>query len=164
MNNYSIHRRLSDLKNPPANVDYGKKTDIFEFALFILSLLKGAPVSGDNVDMGDSVSPEFSDLLSKCLHKDERERCTASQLLNHSIFRLQSIPQSPARKNENMNIDRNNSPEIAQTDFVISFQSQLSNGQSRINNEFEFLKHLGKGAFGDVIKVCFKIQLFYFYF
>lgn len=29
----------------------------------------------------------------------------------------------------------------------------LSSGQSRINNEFEFLQHLGKGAFGDVIKV-----------
>lgn len=34
----------------------------------------------------------------------------------------------------------------------------LSNSQSRINSEFEFLQHLGKGAFGDVIKVRNKLD------
>lgn len=33
------------------------------------------------------------------------------------------------------------------------FMSHESQGKSRILNEFEMLKFLGKGAFGDVLKV-----------
>lgn len=38
-------------------------------------------------------------------------------------------------------------------DSEMRFISQESKGQSRILNEFEMLKFLGKGAFGDVLKV-----------
>lgn len=154
VNNYSINKRLSDLINPPLHINYGKKTDIYDFALFILSLLKGGSINDDNIEISASIPPEFNDLLSKCFVKDEKERSTASQLLNHPLFRKHSIPQSPARNIEQIDIGKNISPEVTQNDFLVSLQSQV-NGQSRINNEFEFLQHLGKGAFGDVIKVTF---------
>lgn len=37
------------------------------------------------------------------------------------------------------------------------YLAQSASGQSRLENEFEFLQHLGKGAFGDVIKVSFSL-------
>lgn len=54
-----------------------------------------------------------------------------------------------------MDLERNTSPDTLQK---IQHLSQLASGQSRLENEFEFLQHLGKGAFGDVIKVRTQLQ------
>lgn len=86
----------------------------------------------------------------RCLAKDESERYTAAQLLNHSFFRKTAVHFSPKHVTEEVAMERNVSPEMVHDLLALS---QLSNGQSRINSEFEFLQHLGKGAFGDVIKV-----------
>jgi translation initiation factor 2-alpha kinase 4 len=39
-------------------------------------------------------------------------------------------------------------------------QTLRGDGQSRLTSEFEVLKWLGKGGFGDVIKVCYQFALF----
>lgn len=51
------------------------------------------------------------------------------------------------KHDEIVDLERNTSPDTLQK------IQHLASGQSRLDNEFEFLHHLGKGAFGDVIKV-----------
>ncbi|CAH1116543.1 unnamed protein product [Phaedon cochleariae] len=153
---YSIHRRLLDLKSQIHN-NYSKKTDIFRFGILVLSLLLGHNVSEENFEIPDSIQSDLYDFLTKCLAKDESDRYTTTQLLNHSFFHKSVIPFSPKRDLEEIEIPRNNSPEIIQRDLQLLSQSTL-NGQSRVNNEFEFLQHLGKGAFGDVMKARNKLD------
>ncbi|KAG5896432.1 hypothetical protein JTB14_022511 [Gonioctena quinquepunctata] len=156
VSNCSIHRRLSDLNIQNHN-DYGKKTDIFKFGLLMLSLLRGYSISENEFDIPSSIQPDLYDFLTRCLAKEESDRHTAAQLLGHSFFRRSVIHISPNYTNEEVDRQRNISPEIIQSDLLLLSQSSPS-GQSRINNEFEFLQHLGKGAFGDVIKVRNKLD------
>lgn len=99
---------------------------------------------------GATFCPDLSSFGFRCLVKDESERYTAAQLLNHSFFRKTTMHFSPKHVAEEVAMERNISPEMVHDLLALS---QLSNGQSRLNSEFEFLQHLGKGAFGDVIKV-----------
>lgn len=97
----------------------------------------------------------------RCLSRDESDRYTTSQLLKHPFFNKAIVHFSP-KHNQVVEFDRNISPEIVQSDLQAMSHS-VADGQSRINNEFEFLQHLGKGAFGDVIKVCVKLKYKLFY-
>lgn len=64
LSNYSIHRRLSDL-NIVTHSNYSKKTDIFKFALFILSLVEGRSFTDDSVEIPNSIQSDLFDLLTK---------------------------------------------------------------------------------------------------
>lgn len=50
-----------------------------------------------------------------------------------------------------MDFELNTDPDTLQKAQILA---QSAFGQSRLDNEFEFLQDIGKGAFGDVIKVC----------
>lgn len=85
---------------------------------------------------------------------DEKKRFTALQLLNHTFLKSKIYEISP--KIETINCDepeRNISPEIPIVEMKMINSSQ--NEQSRVKNEFEFLQHIGTGAYGDVIKVIY---------
>ncbi|XP_050510024.1 eIF-2-alpha kinase GCN2 isoform X1 [Diabrotica virgifera virgifera] len=154
--NYSIHRRMLDLSNQ-THQNYNKKTDIFKFGLLVLSLLRGFSCTEESMEIPNTFPSDVYDFLTRCLAKEESDRFTASQLLNHSFFNRPIVNFSPKDANEVIETERNYSPENIQADLQILSQN-LSNGQSRINNEFEFLQHLGKGAYGDVIKVRNKLD------
>uniref|UniRef100_A0A6P7FHC6 non-specific serine/threonine protein kinase n=1 Tax=Diabrotica virgifera virgifera TaxID=50390 RepID=A0A6P7FHC6_DIAVI len=154
--NYSIHRRMLDLTNQ-THQNYNKKTDIFKFGLLVLSLLQGFSCTEESMEIPNTFPSDVYDFLTRCLAKEESDRFTASQLLNHSFFNRPIVNFSPKDANEVIETERNYSPENIQADLQILSQN-LSNGQSRINNEFEFLQHLGKGAYGDVIKVRNKLD------
>ncbi|CAG9859480.1 unnamed protein product [Phyllotreta striolata] len=157
VSNFSIYRRLLDLNNQNHGY-YNKKTDIFKFGLFVLSLLQGFAVSEDNLVIPDKFSSDLYDFLSRCVAKEENDRYTAQQLLNHPFFHKPLTVLSPKNFKEEIELSRNVSPEIIQTDLQQILSRSFSGGQSRINNEFEFLQHLGKGAYGDVIKVQNKLD------
>lgn len=100
--------------------------------------------------------PDLQDFLSKCLINDERKRWSAEQLLQHSFIKAPlahalSPPKIP-RKDE----QEDHEPEEPDTD-IRQYVPPLS-GHSRITNEFEILEWLGKGAFGDVLKVKNKLD------
>ncbi|XP_056630081.1 eIF-2-alpha kinase GCN2 [Diorhabda sublineata] len=154
--NYSIHRRLLDLHNHIPHNSYSKKTDIFKFGILMLSLLQGENRE-DNLEIPNTFSIDLHEFLTKCLEKDESKRFTASQLLNHSFFNTSLVNFSPKHMHEETEKKRSVSPEVIPID-IHNLLHVLPNGQSRINNEFEFLQHLGKGAYGDVIKVRNKLD------
>lgn len=95
--------------------------------------------------------------MLKCLKKDERKRWSAEQLLEHSFIKTPLIHISPL-----------NLPNLPQEDEEKKHQPELDTdirqyvsslgGHSRIANEFEILEWLGKGAFGDVLKVKNKLD------
>ncbi|CAH1982227.1 unnamed protein product [Acanthoscelides obtectus] len=156
ISNYSIHRRLYDLLSQTHN-NYSKKTDILKFGELLLSLLQGNVISDLNVEVPTSLQSDLYDFLTRCLSKEESTRSTAAQLLNHVFFQNKRVVQfTPKQGNEEVEVQRNTSPEIVLNE--LQSLSQMSSGQSRINNEFEFLQHLGKGAYGDVIKVRNKLD------
>jgi hypothetical protein len=79
----------------------------------------------------------------------EKGRLTAAQLLKHQ-FLCEIATLSSPRHQIDVNIpDRNFSPELTPSGLAELRQS----GQSRMDNEFELIISIGKGAFGDVVKV-----------
>ncbi|KAJ8925528.1 hypothetical protein NQ315_009367 [Exocentrus adspersus] len=156
--NYSINRKLADLVSRTYGT-YTKKTDIFNFGKLLLSLVQGGNVSDDNLEIPHSIQPDLYDFLTRCLVKNESECYTATQLLNHSFLHRETVHSPLKHQTQEVALDRNVSPEVFHDLLALS---QSSNGQSRIKNEFEFLQHLGTGAFGDVIKVRNKLDGCYY--
>lgn len=84
--------------------------------------------------------------------KDEKDRYTAAQLLQHPFIRTPIERQSPQRHISEIALPMPGSPEPCINDLKTLTQRN-SNGQSRVESEFEVMQSIGKGAFGDVLKV-----------
>lgn len=83
-------------------------------------------------------------------------RWSAEQLQQHSFIRTpleRGLSPSLSDNNEKKKILETEEP-----DSDIQLHLPSMGGQSRIQNEFEVLKWLGKGAFGDVLKVRNKLD------
>ncbi|XP_032674850.1 eIF-2-alpha kinase GCN2 isoform X2 [Odontomachus brunneus] len=167
LSDYSLDKRLSDMYhlNSLAKTEHdfptiqgrrGKKADIYRYGILLLSLLKGTIISGDEIDL--TVIPQLylRDFISKCLIDDERMRWSAEQLQQHSFIRIPlERGLSPATPDHD---EKENNLEPEEPDNDIQFHLPSIGGQSRIQKEFEVLKWLGKGAFGDVLKVKNKLD------
>ncbi|CAG9763995.1 unnamed protein product [Ceutorhynchus assimilis] len=154
VSDYSIPRRLLDLvtHSTHTHCNYSKMTDIFDFGKLILCLLGYE----DNIEVPTNIQSDLYDLLLKCLCENEEQRLTANQLLNHSFFHKPIVHFSPQQIRPDIPIERNISPEITHPSFL---STSIGIGQAaRIENEFEILDNLGKGAFGDVLKVKNKLD------
>lgn len=83
-------------------------------------------------------------------------RWSAEQLQQHSFIKTPLerglSPSTPDHDEKEKNLE----PEEPDNDVQLHLPSM--GGQSRIQNEFEVLKWLGKGAFGDVLKVRNKLD------
>ncbi|XP_066598971.1 eIF-2-alpha kinase GCN2 [Prorops nasuta] len=165
LTDYSLDKRLSDIYHsggltkaehdfPTVQGRGGKKADIYRYGVLLLSLLKGAIVSEKEMDLATVVQPQLRDFLSKCLINDERTRWSAEQLQQHGFIK-NPIVRSPPRLNQN-NEQKVSQPEQADADAQL--RSPALGNQSRIQTEFEMLQWLGKGAFGDVLKVKNKLD------
>ncbi|KAJ8309409.1 hypothetical protein KUTeg_014283 [Tegillarca granosa] len=147
---------------------YGKKADIYQLGGVLLSLYQGMLVSEDSANIPSTIPEEFRDFLDKCLLKDERQRWPVHQLLEHNFIKtpLQAIshfvqPKNSKTKNKDNQLQQNTNSEsnTDEEDQVELFITALeASGQSRLTSEFEILKSLGKGGFGDVIKVRNKLD------
>ncbi|XP_035732758.1 eIF-2-alpha kinase GCN2-like [Vespa mandarinia] len=164
---YSLDKRLSDIYRTSslAKVEHdfptiqgrsGKKADIYRFGILVLSLLKGTIVSEKDVDLAIILQPHLKDFISKCLISDERMRWSAEQLQQHSFIKTPLDRGLSPPKLKNNNEQKSDEPE--EPDCDIQLYLPTLGGQSRIQNEFEILKWLGKGAFGDVLKVRNKLD------
>ncbi|KAI4482571.1 hypothetical protein M0804_008424 [Polistes exclamans] len=164
---YSLDKRLADIYRTSslAKVEHdfptiqgrgGKKTDIYRFGILMLSLLKGTIVSGKDIDLTIILQPHLKDFISKCLVNDERLRWSAEQLLQHSFIKTPLDHSLSRLKLKTNNEQKDDEPEKPDSDIELHLPTL--GGQSRIRNEFEILKWLGKGAYGDVLKVKNKLD------
>ncbi|XP_017783992.1 PREDICTED: eIF-2-alpha kinase GCN2 [Nicrophorus vespilloides] len=151
LSNYSLDKRLSDLLSQSQSSNFSKKLDIYRFGLFVLCLVKGANVDEEHFEIPINISPELYDFLSNCLCLEDKSRYTAAQLLNHKFLKVPLVRFTPFKNGNEKIPERAGSPEV-QTDIQI-LAHHMSNGQSRVDKEFEMLDHLGSGAYGDVYKV-----------
>ncbi|XP_012229735.1 eIF-2-alpha kinase GCN2 [Linepithema humile] len=166
LSDYSLDKRLSDMyhSNSLAKTEHdfptiqgrgGKRADIYRYGILLLTFLKKPVASEDEIDLTTISQFHLRDFISKCLD-DERTRWSAEQLQQHSFIRTPLerglSPSSPVRDVQENNLE----PEEPDSDIQVHLP--LMGRQSRIQNEFEILKWLGKGAFGDVLKVRNKLD------
>ncbi|XP_023245579.1 eIF-2-alpha kinase GCN2 [Copidosoma floridanum] len=170
--NYSLEKRLSDLYQACclSKVEHditsqgrsGKKGDIHKFGILLLSLAKGSiftedDLAGDTTCCND-LQPDLKDFILKCLVNDDRSRWSAEQLLQHCFIQTpleRGLPTPRLNGSKEQNCIE---PEEEPDDSDIPFDLSAFGGQSRLKNEFEVLKWLGNGAFGDVLKVRNKLD------
>ncbi|XP_014673320.1 PREDICTED: eukaryotic translation initiation factor 2-alpha kinase 4-like [Priapulus caudatus] len=137
----------------------GKKADIFRLGMVVLSLATGLLVTDTSEKVPTSLPALLQDFLEKCLAEDERDRWSAQQLLDHSFLKptLSLMPPTGQRNKREENKAEGEHDSDLDTEIPLIW-SRGSTGQSRLKNEFEILKFLGKGGFGDVIKVRNKLD------
>ncbi|KAG6441949.1 hypothetical protein O3G_MSEX002145 [Manduca sexta] len=107
------------------------------------------------LDLPEELPVIAKDFLSRCLTEDEHSQWSAKQLLNH-IFLVDVPPKQPSKK-----IKEDSGSGSEDEDAVNKIHQHVNpptNGHSRLNAEFEVLAWLGKGAFGDVLKVKNKLD------
>uniref|UniRef100_A0A0C9QMD1 non-specific serine/threonine protein kinase n=1 Tax=Fopius arisanus TaxID=64838 RepID=A0A0C9QMD1_9HYME len=168
VSDYSLNKRLSDIYQSSclakAEHDFptiqgrgGKKLDIYRFGIILLSLFKGTIISEkeQTIEWSTNLPGELRDFLSRCLNNNERSRWSAEQLLQHSFIRT-PLERGLAPPKTPRGHEQEEEPEEPAQDVNMYLPATLNN--SRIQNEFEVLKWLGKGAFGDVIKVRNKLD------
>ncbi|XP_060076346.1 eIF-2-alpha kinase GCN2-like [Ylistrum balloti] len=182
LSDYSVDKRLTDLyqlvetnrpgvhftdHRPVAVGRGGKKCDVFQLGLMLLSIARGEEVVMTTPDIPTVFPIDFQDFLTKCLLKDDRHRWAVHELLEHPFIKS-SIPLTvhytqvkPLDKpqtsgdGDNQKDEEEEEEEEKEQPFITAFEAS---GQSRLTNEFEVLKSLGKGGFGDVLKVKNKLD------
>lgn len=168
---YSIERRLADLfyyleqsrpgvhfdDNRPVQGKATKKGDSYSLGLVLLSLAMGEDVDESNLEIPTHFPSSFQDFLHKCLIKDDKTRWSVHQLLDHTFIKSSISLSLPITKQETQQ-EVNSQDEDSSDEEQPVITPYEASGQSRLTNEFEILKSLGKGGFGDVIKVRNKLD------
>ena len=96
VSDFSIDRRVRELwtrspslapddRFPVAIGRGGKKADVYRLGLLALSLALGDIVQEPVTIPSKMFPPEFRDFLRRCLDKDERERWSSKELLEHKV-------------------------------------------------------------------------------
>ncbi len=143
----------------------GKKADVYRLGILLLSLVEGKPVVELLPVIPSNIPSDLHDFLTKCLLKDERHRWSAQDLLDHTFLKtpLHIQPSNIRASSQEKQLGGENNADIASPEEdsteLIPFIPSSESGQSRLQNEFDILKWLGTGGFGDVIKVILKITL-----
>ncbi|XP_075532445.1 eukaryotic translation initiation factor 2 alpha kinase Gcn2 [Dermacentor variabilis] len=145
---FSIPRKIVDLCLP-ASYDAGpackskKKNDILQFGKVLISLLRGEHAT--STDIPSSLSLDARDFLERCLAPQEQDRWSCEQLLSHPFL----MERGPSVENEPLDDE---GPDESGSCTLSSA------GHSRLQGEFEVLRWLGRGGFGDVFKVRNKLD------
>ena len=98
----------------------------------------------------------------RCLDTDERNRSTVQNLLDHPFINppINSTPDGSSTTNNTevaikaalaTAVVEDDSNDMALNNVLLSHD--FSKGHQRLCQEFEFMEFLGKGGFGNVIKV-----------
>ncbi|XP_064621826.1 eIF-2-alpha kinase GCN2-like isoform X2 [Lineus longissimus] len=150
---------FSNLENRPATLGRSaKKADVYQLGVMLLSLALGQPVTNSLPEVPTYLPPELQDFITKCLMKDEKTRWSAFQLQEHEFVKTSlSHAAIHARKvqaaQDFLQKEGAKDQDADQSQEMPLFLRGDTSGQSRLTSEFEILEWLGKGGFGDVIKV-----------
>ena len=172
LSDYSIDKKLTEIveERNDLNVEEifpqsvgrgGKKSDIYRIGILVLSFQLGYIVKDQFPKIHEDVPDNLQDFLRRCLSRDEKSRWSADQLLDHSFIRepiidlryVTGLQQENRSKSPALDDDQDD----AGTDLH-HFQLPPSQGQSRLKQDFDILSWLGRGGFGDVIKVKNKLD------
>ncbi|XP_045486079.1 eIF-2-alpha kinase GCN2 [Pieris rapae] len=126
-----------------------KAQDIYAAAQLLLSIVCPEAIHEIPSDFPGSAK----DFFSRCLTEDEHTQWPAEKLVQHG-FLVDAPVKLPNSKENN---GENESEDEGCNTKINSINTQV-NGHSRLNAEFEVLTWLGKGAFGDVLKVKNKLD------
>lgn len=152
----------------------GKKADIWYVGHLLLQSVfgKGYPASFESSDSAISESKlpySVKDLLSEMMNPNVSARPSAAELLNHLAFSPKSLQEYDSMCNI---ASRPSSPIPSSLGLILSpnfhgvgkERSRLKEtlGTSRYRSDFEEIEFLGRGAFGEVIKVRNKIDSRYY--
>ncbi|CAK8677764.1 unnamed protein product [Clavelina lepadiformis] len=168
---YSIGKRLVDLYNESRIEQPGvrfsddriparssKKGDLMRLGIVILSLAQGSNVLDYPPEVSSSFPRCFYNFLEKCLVVEDRLRLSASELLDHDFIKpsVELLGHQPdiGANEENVNEDQIDLFDDTTPEDIPSHAPQLS----RLHSEFEELEWLGKGGYGDVVKVRNKLD------
>ncbi|XP_029456049.1 eIF-2-alpha kinase GCN2 isoform X2 [Rhinatrema bivittatum] len=176
LTDYSLSKRLADtckedvfeqtkvrFSESALPTKSGKKGDIWHLGLLLLSLSQGKVVSEYPVVIPRDLPSDFQDFLKKCVCLEDKERWNTEQLLKHSFINP-SVPNPIVEENPEDYIGADCIDTVIPTNLLSNITHCIP-GQpqfSRYLNEFEELQLLGKGAFGDVIKVQNKLDGCYY--
>ncbi|XP_078593658.1 eIF-2-alpha kinase GCN2-like isoform X1 [Branchiostoma floridae x Branchiostoma japonicum] len=172
---YSIEKRFGDLYTA-VNTGHGgvrfsddkvqarpsKREDILRLGMLILSLYLGEEVTEYPVKIPSDLPSDFQDFISRCCETDERARWSTQQLLDHPFLKP-TVADVLTQADNNQAPSNQGGPGVQEEDSPADTSgvdpSDLSwQSRSRLHNEFEELEWLGKGGFGDVIKVKNKLD------
>ncbi|RVE53876.1 hypothetical protein evm_001538 [Chilo suppressalis] len=124
--------------------------DICAAAQLLLSILSH---EGTIHEVPTDLPGTAKDFFSRCLTDDEHSQWTAEQLVNHIFLVDQPVQQSSSKQKD----EGSGSEDDEQVKKIYNI-SPPTDGHSRLKVEFEVLTWLGKGAFGDVVKVRNKLD------
>ncbi|XP_054720809.1 eIF-2-alpha kinase GCN2-like [Uloborus diversus] len=151
---YDLYRSLTKEEEidvyPPTIGKGGKKSDIYRLGVILLSFLLEELPKTSPVIIPEYLNPTFKDFLNKCLLHDEQERWSAEQLLSHPFLAHQSVCGMLPK-----DIEMNDDIEDDSMNILLSDEGIQG---SRLRNEFDVLKVLGRGGFGHVWKVKNKLD------
>ncbi|XP_075982885.1 eukaryotic translation initiation factor 2 alpha kinase Gcn2 [Anticarsia gemmatalis] len=125
--------------------------DIYATGQLLLSLLS---LERTYLDVPPDLPTTAKDFFARCLTEDEHTQWTAEQLINH-VFLVDAPAKVIGGKEKE---DGGSGSEDDEAVKKIQHTSPVTNGHSRLHAEFEVLTWLGKGAFGDVLKVKNKLD------
>ena len=136
----------------------GKKSDVYRFGILVLSFSLGYITQDRIPSIPVSLPILLQDFIRKCLNRDEKERWSADMLLEHGFIKEEII-----RYKINEREGRESSPEKvlkSRSPSPINIPSipNTNQGQSRLCQDFDVLSWIGRGGFGDVIKVKNKLD------
>eukprot|EP00092_Neocalanus_flemingeri_P000288 GFUD01000308.1.p1 GENE.GFUD01000308.1~~GFUD01000308.1.p1 ORF type:complete len:1589 (+),score=464.17 GFUD01000308.1:43-4809(+) len=136
----------------------GKKSDVYRVGILVLSLSMGYIIQDQVPSIPISLPALLQDFVRKCLNRDEKERWSADQLLEHDFIKEPVVrnryqerdlhSSSPEKINKSRSPSPTNMPAIP----------SANQGQSRLLQDFDILSWIGRGGFGDVIKVKNKLD------
>ncbi|XP_078490106.1 eIF-2-alpha kinase GCN2 [Ciona intestinalis] len=161
---YSIEKRVIDLHNESRIEQPGvrfsedriparntKKGDILRLGMLLLSLAQGQTIQDYPPEIPTCFPLVFQNFLEKCLVVEDRLRYTTAELLDHEF--IKPSVTSPVLDID-LPLEQNPSPfDEDKMDDVLTTSDAPRPTLSRLHSEFEKLEWLGKGGYGDVVKV-----------
>ncbi|KAJ8714211.1 hypothetical protein PYW08_007831 [Mythimna loreyi] len=147
-----LDMRLAEMIDGDAYCDrHTAAQDIYATGQMLLSIVSQERTY---LEIPPDLPSSAKDFFARCLTEDEQSQWSAEQLMNH-VFLVDAPAKLPSHK------EKDNEGSCSEDDEAvkkIQHSSPVTNGHSRLHAEFEVLTWLGKGAFGDVLKVKNKLD------
>lgn len=143
-----------------AEVKGGKKGDVLKLGLVVLCMALGQVTVSYPPVIPNNFPESLKDFILKCTDANEHSRSTIRQLLQHPFVQATSLVRSPSESY--FTLDSQSSTDTCKNVMKLLRRDSVTGTPivpknmiicSRLRTEFEEIEFLGKGGFGDVVKV-----------